>query len=79
MLDDEGSYDAGETPKAAVRKAVRFWGEPQLAPTTRKGLERYAERGRRGRDRRLAAGDLQALRQNALRMLIATSPEMQTC
>ena len=79
VLDDEGSYDGGEGPKAAVRKAVRFWGEPQLRAGTRKGLERYA-----GSVAAVATADWQQetyrlLRQNALRMLIATSPEMQSC
>ena len=41
-IDDEASYDATETPKAAVRKALRFWGNPTLSRQTRKALERYA-------------------------------------
>jgi len=79
VLDDEGSYDAGESPKEAVRKALRFWGEPQFRSGTRKGLERYA-----GSVASVATADWQQdtyrlLRQNALRMLIATAPEMQSC
>ena len=62
-----------------MRKAVRFWGEPQLRAGTRKGLERYA-----GSVAAVATAEWQQetyrlLRQNALRMLIATSPEMQSC
>jgi uncharacterized protein (DUF1800 family) len=78
-LDDEGAYDAREGPKTAVRRAHRFWGEPPLRAATRKGLERYA-----GSVAGVATADWQQetyrlLRQNALRMLIATSPDLQTC
>ena len=67
----------GRRPRCARR--VRFWGEPRLRADTRKGLERYA-----GSVAAVATADWQQetyrlLRQNALRMLIATSPEMQSC
>ncbi|HXV51834.1 MAG TPA: DUF1800 family protein [Solirubrobacterales bacterium] len=76
-IDDEASYNATETPKAAVRKAVKFWGNPPLSRQTIKTLERYA-----GAVGAAATADWQQdtfrlLRQNALRMLVATCPEMQ--
>ena len=78
-LDDEGSYDAGEGTKLAVRRALAFWGDPQVRGGTRKSLERYA-----GSVEAVATADWQQetyrlLRQNALRMLVATSPDLQTC
>ena len=78
-IDDEVAYSATEGPKEAVRKALRFWGDPGLSATTRKTLERYA-----GAVAASATADWQQdtfrlLRQNALRILIATSPEMQSC
>ena len=62
-----------------MRKALRFWGDPQISTATRKSLERYA-----GAVAASATADWQQdtfrlLRQNALRMLVATSPDMQAC
>jgi uncharacterized protein (DUF1800 family) len=78
-IDEEASYDADEGTKTAVRKALQFWGDPQVSASTRKSLERYA-----GAVDASASADWQKetfrlLRQNALRIVIATSPEMQTC
>jgi Protein of unknown function (DUF1800) len=77
-IDSEAPYNATEGPKEAVRKAVRFWGDPPLSRSTLKALERYA-----GAVAASATADWQQesfrlLRQNALRMLVATAPEMQT-
>jgi uncharacterized protein (DUF1800 family) len=78
-IDDQAPYDAAEGAKPAVRTALRFWGDPLVSAATRKSLERYA-----GAVAASATADWQQdtfrlLRQNALRILIATSPEMQTC
>ena len=67
------------TPDEAVDKALRYWGDPTITHTTRDKLARVRQRGR-GRDRRRLAGSAyRGLRQNALRMLVATSPDLQTC
>ena len=81
VIDAEDAYDAGERPKAAVAEALRFWGEPaDQRRRPARALERYAGAVERRGDRGVAAGARTALlRQNALRMLIATSPDMQTC
>ena len=76
-IDDEAAYDAAETPKTAVRKALQFWGDPVLSRPAVKSLERYA-----GAVGAAATADWQQetfrlLRQNALRILVATCPEMQ--
>jgi uncharacterized protein (DUF1800 family) len=79
MIDDEQSYSAKETTKAAVRKALKFWGNPLLSPNTRKGFERYANAVAASAVEEWEQQPYRLLRQNALRTLIATCPEMQTC
>lgn len=75
---DEG-YDASETPAAAVDRALRYWGGPGIGAGTRNGLVEF------GRDVESAIvadwqeSSYRALRQNALRLMLATSPDMQTC
>jgi uncharacterized protein (DUF1800 family) len=76
-IDPDG-YDPNETAAAAVRKALRFWGDPNLSSQTRDELQRFA-----ARVENVATDDWQqasnrGLRQNALRILIAVSPEFQT-
>jgi hypothetical protein len=78
VVDEEAPYDESEGPALAVRRALAYWGGPTIGPATRRALERYA-----GAVESVATEDWQqstfrALRQNALRLLIATSPEMQT-
>ncbi len=75
---DTEHYDAEESANAAVQKALRFWGSPSLSSTTTKELHSFS-----ARVESIATDDWQqeayrALRQNALRMLIASSPEFQT-
>jgi uncharacterized protein (DUF1800 family) len=75
---DTDRYDAEETANAAVAKALKFWGKPTLSAKTTKELHSFA-----ARVEAVATADWQqqsyrALRQNALRMLIAASPEFQT-
>ncbi len=78
-VDPEANYDADETPKLAVNRALRFWADPAISTKTRKSLERYAKRVERAATADWQKETFRALRQNALRMLIATCPEMQTC
>jgi uncharacterized protein (DUF1800 family) len=78
-IDDESSYDATEGSKPAVRKALRFWGDPLVSAATRKSLERYAGAAGAAATDDWQQESFRLLRQNALRILIATSPEMQTC
>ena len=76
-VDEEAPYDDSEGPKAAVRRAVKFWGKPALSPATRKGLQQYASAVQSAATADWQQSTYRALRQNALRMLIATSPDMQ--
>ena len=77
-VSEEG-YEASETPAQALDKALRYWGNPAVATGTRNALQGF------GRDVESAiVADWQeatyrALRQNAMRLLLATSPDMQTC
>ncbi len=75
---EEDGYDAEETANQAVKKALKFWGSPTLTSQTSKELHNFA-----ARVEAIATDDWQqqsyrALRQNALRMLIASSPDFQT-
>jgi len=72
-------YDVGETPEAAVDKAVAFWGGPTLTAPTRAALVAFSKRCADGADRSWKQRQYPVLRQNALRTLVATSPDFQTC
>lgn len=78
-LDPDGDYDVAEDPETAVARALAFWGRPSLSVETRRQLRAYAERCHNGIDREWQERPYRVLRQNALRMLIATSPDYFTC
>jgi uncharacterized protein (DUF1800 family) len=75
---NEDSYPEKESARKAVRKALRFWGNPTITPKTEKELLRFARRVEAAATDEWQQGTYRALRQNALRMLIATSPDFQT-
>lgn len=77
-VDPEAKYDEDERPSLAVKRALRFWGDPGIGEGTRKGLERYAKAVQGAATEDWQQGTYRALRQNALRLLIATCPDMQT-
>ena len=61
----------------ALNSALALWGWPALRAEQQSELASFLE-ARRGDDRRqLAEAPYRALRQNALRQLIAVSPDMQ--
>ena len=73
----EQPYDGSETADAALNSALKHWGWPALRREQQGELQSLATRVER-----LAIADWQqapyrALRQNALRQLIAVSPDMQ--
>jgi uncharacterized protein (DUF1800 family) len=78
VIDDGRSYNPHEKSKAAVTKALKFWGNPLLSQATRKGLVRYAGAVAAAAGEEWEQEPYRLLRQNALRTLIATCPEMQT-
>jgi uncharacterized protein (DUF1800 family) len=80
QLDDTAmnSYDATETPEAAVAKAREFWGNPPLTAEGAAGLLEFARTclpaSMAGWEQHVYRG----IRQNALRQLIASCPDLQT-
>ena len=69
--------DNHEIPEAVAR-ALAFWGRPSLSVETRRQLLAYAERCQSGIENEWQERPYRILRQNALRMLIATSPDYMT-
>jgi uncharacterized protein (DUF1800 family) len=74
----EPEYSATEEPGAALANALRYWSSPDLTGASSACIAEFANRSLQG----VAIAEWQqspyrAIRQNALRMLIATSPDMQ--
>ena len=77
--EDPGKpYDETEQPAAAVDKALAFWGGPTVSGTTRGRLLAFSERVATAADKPYKRRGYFASRQNALRLLIATSPDLLT-
>ena len=74
----KGTYSKTETPDEAVDNALGYWGDPVIDSATRAGLEDFCETVEDGITADWQKSDHRRLRQNALRMMIAMSPEMQT-
>jgi uncharacterized protein (DUF1800 family) len=74
----EEGYPVKESAKEAVAKAWRFWGKPTLSKKTEKELLRFANRVEGKVTEEWHESSYRALRQNALRILIATSPDYVT-
>lgn len=74
-LDPNGPYDATETPEAALESALAHWGGPRLSPESEAALLDFARTclplvmtAAQHRQNRI-------YRQNALRQLVAASPD----
>jgi uncharacterized protein (DUF1800 family) len=78
VVDEEAPYDESEGPALAVRRALVYWGDPSVSRATRRALERYAFAVEGVATEDWQQSTFRALRQNALRLLIATSPDLQT-
>jgi hypothetical protein len=72
-------YPTHEGPGEAVEKALGFWNDPPLSPHTRHHLLEFSRRAQRGIKADWEQVSYRILRQNALRSLIPTTPEWQTC
>ena len=71
-------YDAAESPELAVTRAIRFWADPVISAATRQQLVAYARRvipSAGGQNQ----GVVRAMRQNGLRALVASAPDLQAC
>jgi len=77
LVESDG-YDEKETAAEAVHKAMRFWGNPRLSRQTRKELHRFAARVEDAARAEWQKSTYRAVRQNALRLLIVSSPDFQT-
>jgi uncharacterized protein (DUF1800 family) len=71
-------YDEAEQPETAVQRAIDFWGRPTVSAATRARLLAFAQRVDAAADKPYKRKGYFASRQNALRLLIATSPDLQT-
>ena len=75
---DEEGYDPREPAGKAVSKALAFWGRPALSKATKAELLRFSRAVEARTTEEWQQSSYRALRQNALRILIATSPDYQT-
>jgi hypothetical protein len=77
--EDPGKpYDETEQPDKALERALAFWGKPSISGATRARLMAFAQRVDAAADRPYKRRGYFASRQNALRVLVATSPDLQT-
>jgi hypothetical protein len=56
---------------------MAYWANPPLPPEAEQRIAAFAESCLRGYSAEWEQSPYRAIRQNALRMLIATSPDMQ--
>src|SRR4029453_6269980 len=72
--DDKAPLNANKL----LDRALDFWGRPQLSPPTRRALKSFAAHAISDADRSWKKKQYPPLIENALRHLIAISPDMQT-
>jgi uncharacterized protein (DUF1800 family) len=74
----ESVYSATEDPAEALANAMNYWANPLLSSESTACIARFAETCPVGTSKtEWELSPNRAMRQNALRMLIATSPDMQ--
>jgi uncharacterized protein (DUF1800 family) len=73
----EPEYSAVEDPATALSNALAYWGDPLLSGESAQCIAAFAQSCLSEPLAPWQASSYRALRQNALRMLIATSPDMQ--
>jgi uncharacterized protein (DUF1800 family) len=76
---NSSKYPTRENASQAVEKALHYWGNPILSAQTRANLLEFSRRAQRGITADWERVTFRILRQNALRALIPTTPEWQTC
>ncbi len=72
------AYDPAETPAQAVAAALAFWGNPLLTSDGRAALDGFAATCLPAVMANWEQRYYRGIRQNALRHLIAVSPDLQT-
>jgi hypothetical protein len=76
--EGEPKYSETEEPVAALASAMSYWGNPLLSSESTECLTLFSETCPVGTSKtKWELSPYRAMRQNALRMLIATSPDMQ--
>ena len=71
------NYPATEEGPQAMENAMAYWGNPLLSAESEARLQTFAATCLNGQTAKWEQSPYRAIRQNALRMLIATSPDMQ--
>jgi uncharacterized protein (DUF1800 family) len=77
-LTDKQSASLPAEPAALVDAAIKFWGSPTLRPATRAALLQFATKAMGDADQRWKKTSYRFLTANALRQLVAVSPDLQT-
>ncbi len=77
-LTDKQADSLPAEPKALVDGALAFWGNPSVRPETRAALVAFATRAMRDARASWQKKSYRVLTSNALRQLIAVSPDLQT-
>jgi uncharacterized protein (DUF1800 family) len=72
--DDKAPLNA----EKLLERALDFWGGPRLSPPTRRALKSFTAHAIKDADRKYKKEQYPPLIENALRHLIAISPDMQT-
>jgi len=76
--ENEPRYSETESPAEALASAMAYWGRPGISEESLGCIGEFAQRCLEGvANAEWQQSPYRAIRQNALRMLIATSPDMQ--
>jgi hypothetical protein len=76
--EGEERYSETESPAEALASALVYWGNPALSGESLACIEQFASSSLEGvASAKWQQSPYRAMRQNALRMLIVTSPDMQ--
>jgi hypothetical protein len=75
----DSPYSTTEDPETAVARAIDFLNNPVLTSDTRDALLAFARTCLPTTMKSWEKGPYRAMRQNALRQLVATSPDFQIC
>ena len=73
----EPTYSPTENPEAALTSAYVYWGNPALSTESQSCIAQFAQNAFKEPLPSWERSPYRAMRQNALRMLIATAPDMQ--
>src|SRR5262249_24001189 len=78
LSTDAVPKDLPSTPEGLVANALAFWGNPALSAATRTALTQFAQAALGTANQSWKRQQSPALVANALRQMIAVSPDLQT-